>query len=66
MVQLSTGYSNTYNYCPNHLKTRPLEILTYLPGFKMLFFYKMATIVWISKGWASGLQIPFKIWTNLF
>ena len=54
------GFS--YGYSPNHSKTGPFKIRTILSGFKM-FLRKWHLFVWISNGWVSGFQIPFKIWT---
>ena len=69
MVQFSngpvfkwSGFSSGYSHRPNHLKTGPFKIRTFLSGFQIVFD-KMAPFVWISNGWASRFQILFKIWT---
>ena len=38
-----TGYSFSYSNGPNHLKTRPIKIWTFLSGFQMVL-YKMAAM----------------------
>ena len=50
------GYS-FYSLGPNYLKTRHFCL-----DFKW-FFTKWWPFVLILNGWASGFQIPFKIWT---
>ena len=47
----------SYGLC-NHSKFR-----LFCPDFKW-FLTKWLQFVGISNGWASGFQIPFKIWTN--
>ena len=55
------GFNYVYSFSPNHLKTRPFEIWTFLSGFQMVFT-KWQPFVQISNGQASGFQIPFDIW----
>ena len=47
---------------PNHSKTGPFKIQTFLSGFQMVLT-KRQPFVLISNEWASGFQIPLEIWT---
>ena len=51
------------SYGPGHSKTGPFNFQMFLPKFQMVF-HKITTIFDISNGQASGLQVPFKIWTK--
>ena len=63
------GYG--YYYDPNHLKTRPLEIRTFLLGFQMvLVLDKMATICpnfkWLGLWISDPIWNPHHLQPNLF
>ena len=63
------GFSYGYSYSPNHLKTGPFEIQTFLSGFQMVFD-KMAAICldfkWLGFRISDSIQNPDHLQPNLF
>ena len=59
-----SGYS--YSSSPNHLKFGPLKIRTFLSGFQMLFFYKIAPICRCFKWLSFQISDPIQNRDHLF
>ena len=57
---LKVRFSFGYSYSPNHLKTGSFKNGHFCLNFKC-FLTKGRPFKWISNGWASWFQIPFKI-----
>ena len=54
------GFSYGYSYSPNHLKTRPFQIRTFLSKFQMFLTNKMETICLNFKWLGFQISDPFR------
>ena len=63
VVFKGSGFSNGYSFSPNHSKTRPHKILTFLSGFQIVFLQNVSHL---SGFQMVGLLDPDYLKSNLF
>ena len=63
------GFSYGYSFSPDHLKTRPFEIQTFLARFQMVFDQMAAICLdfkWLGFWFSDAIRNPDHLQPNLF